>query len=92
MQGIQIVIGNSMPVQLVCLEDGSIMFVKVADFPGVLESPVEGVVTADFFRNNFYLSSSKLDTDVYTYSTRYRYKEHPKMLAWLQRQNLVSPF
>lgn len=82
---VQVPIGN-MPVQLVLLSDGTLVFIKVARFGTILDQAPEGGVGAVFTDDNF-----QIDGEDFWYNTIYQYKEKPNMLKWLQQQNLQEP-
>jgi predicted nucleic-acid-binding protein len=83
---VQVPIGQSFPVQLVLLSDGSLVFVRVAKVGYLLDQDNEGNTVAVFTDENFTIGNEEL-----WYNTIYRYKEKPGMLDWLKNQNLVLP-
>jgi hypothetical protein len=84
MYQMQIPIGQ-LPINLVLLSDGTLVFIKVANF-GVIFDHKLGGVDAIFHEDSFTING----TD-YFYNTIYAYKEIPEMLQWLAQQNLQWP-
>jgi hypothetical protein len=94
-----------MPVHLICClvpgttvvngitynVEGKVAFVKVAQFDTVFDQPQNrGDIGAIFYEDSFIL----IDEDwmeTFNYSTIYDYKNIPRMLKWLQQQNLQLP-
>lgn len=81
---VQIPIGQ-MPINLILLSDGTVVFIKVATFGVIFDQKLDGV-SAIFEDDHFTLAESE-----FYYNTIYRYKEIPEMLQWLQQQNLQEP-
>jgi hypothetical protein len=80
----QIPIGN-MPVHLVLLSNGTVVFVKVAPVGVVYDTPEIGIhamFTDDEFR---------IGGEDYQYCQMYEYKNIPEMLQWLIQQRLEWP-
>lgn len=82
---VQVPIGN-LPVQLVLLSNGTLVFVRVANIGGIIDQAPEGGVGALFFNDSFQIGNEEL-----WYNTIYHYKGKPEMLKWLQQQNLIEP-
>jgi len=82
---VQIPIGN-LPINLVLLSDGTLVFVRVAKFGCIIDQAPEGGVGAVFYDDHFLVENEE-----FWYNTVYRYKEKPNMLKWLQAQNLTEP-
>jgi hypothetical protein len=80
----QIALG-SLPVHLILLSNGTVVFIRVANFNVIFDQKHDGV-NAVFIDDHFTLSG----TD-YFYNTIYEYKQIPEMLAWLKQQNLQQP-
>jgi hypothetical protein len=74
-----------MPVNLILLSDGTIVFIKVGPVGVIFDQPETGIV-ATFHESSFFI-----DYVEYSYNTIYRYKQIPSMLTWLQQQNLIEP-
>lgn len=81
----QIPIGN-LPVNLVLLSTGALVFVRVATIGTLIDVAPEGGVGAKFFDDNF-----EIEGEEFYYNTIYEYKGKPNMLKWLQQQNLTEP-
>lgn len=90
----QIPIG-SLPINLVLVGDktqGRVVFVKVAPVGLILENIDRGKETAAMFtEDEFCISNTDMQTDVFKYNVIYDYKNIPLMLKWLQEQNLQQP-
>jgi len=82
---VQVPIGN-LPVQLVLLSDGTLVFVRVANISCIIDQAPEGGVGAVFYDDHFLVGNEEL-----WYNTIYRYKDKPDMLKWLQQQTLQEP-
>lgn len=78
----------NMPINLVILSNGTLAFVRVTEFKALFDmaSTPEGV-SAEFYENMFLIDGVE-----YEYNSTYAYKTIPKMLKWLQAQNLINPF
>lgn len=81
----QIPIG-SLPVHLVLISDGTLVFVRVAKFGVIFDQAPDQGVGAVFSEDGF-----TIDGEEFWYNTIYNYKEKPNMLKWLQQQNLREP-
>jgi hypothetical protein len=81
MQQWQIQVGlGTLPVQLVCLSDASVAFVKSQPFKTIVDN------NAMFSEDGFTIGK-----DDYQYNTKIWYKEIPSVLEWLVAQKLESP-
>jgi hypothetical protein len=91
---VQVPIG-SLPVNLVLVgnkEEGKVAFVKVAPVGLILENVQQGKeVAAMFAEDEFCISNTDMETEVFNYDTIYDYKNIPLMLKWLQQQKLQQP-
>jgi hypothetical protein len=74
-----------LPVHLILLSDGSLVFIKVGRVGVIFDMPDTGV-QAIFDERGF-----SIDGVEYSYNTIYNYKMTPSMLTWLQQQNLIEP-
>lgn len=81
---VQIPIGG-MPINLVLISDGTLVFIKVRPF-GVLFDHPESGLKAIFHEDCF-----TIEGEEFHYDTIYQYKEIPNMLGWLKQQNLQEP-
>lgn len=80
-----------LPVNLVLLSNGTLAFVRVAEFVGIYDQRAFGQdVDAMFGRDDFAFIHDE-GYDEFAYNTAYNYKEIPSMLKWLQQQNLEEP-
>lgn len=92
----QINIGG-MPIGVVLIgnrEKGEIVIVKLMTITGTFfdQAEAEGGIDGVFDQESFGLKEkSELDYEEFQYNTRYHYKEIPKLLRWLQQQNLQQP-
>jgi hypothetical protein len=86
MQHFQIAVplGN-LPVQLICISNGTVAFVRTQDFGAIFDHPENGV-SAKFTNESF-----SLGQEDFIYNTAYRYKEIDVMLSWLTQQQLEMP-
>jgi hypothetical protein len=84
MHQLQIPLGQ-LPVNLVLLSNGCVVFIKVASFDVIFDQAPEGV-DAVFMDDHFII-----DGEEHSYNTMYEYKHIPGMLKWLQQQNLQEP-
>lgn len=93
MQMIQVRFGDSMPLVLLCLSNGTIAFAKLTHFHPVIDMQEDnGLVKAEFHVDHIEFKSKSGETSQwFNYSTTYDYKQHPLMLGWLQQQNLQLP-
>lgn len=80
----QIPLGG-MPINLVLLSNGCIVFVKTCEF-GVLFDYPEAGLQAIFQEDHF-----RIGEEEYEYNWMYPYKTMPNLLAYLQQQNLIEP-
>lgn len=80
----QIGIG-SLPVNLILLSTGQLVFIRVANI-GVLFDNNDGI-DAVFMDDGF-----RLNDEEFSYNTLYWYKEIPLLLQWLKNQNLQEPY
>lgn len=81
MQHFQIAVPiGTLPLQLVCISDASIAFVKTQDFATIVDDG------ATFSKDGFTIGKED-----YQYSTKIYYKEIPDVLQWLVAQKLESP-
>ena len=84
---VQVAIAN-MPINLVILSNETLAFVRVAEFKALFDmAPTPEGVCAEFYQDTFVI-----DGEAYEYNSAYAYKTIPKMLEWLQAQNLTNPF
>jgi hypothetical protein len=84
MNMVQTPIGN-LPIQLVCIETGSIAFVPLVPmFPVFFDiGEPEAIIDKEGLH---------IGEDSFSFNTAYVYKRYPSLVQWLQRQNLISPF
>lgn len=84
MNMVQIPIG-SLPIQLVCIQNGTIAFVPtVPMFPVFFDI---GEPEALIDKEGLHIGE-----DSFSFHTAYAYKQFPSLVQWLKRQDLVSPF
>lgn len=88
MQMLQVQIGQSFPVILCCLQDGTVAFAKVHNFSPVWDMPEDGQIGAYFSPLTIWVFEPQGAEIQLEYSTTYRYKEMPLLLKWLQQQKL----
>ena len=87
MYQVAIPIGQTFPVQLVCLQNGQVAFVKASPIGVLFDQPSDKeAVQAIFTEEHF-----SIDGKQYEYNHTYQYKEYTSMLKWLHQQNLVFP-
>lgn len=75
-----------LPLRMICAEDGTVSFHKLALFKTIIDAPCDGV-QAIISEEDIYIGANT----VVEYDTRYHYKEMPELLAWLQAQKLEMP-
>ncbi len=80
----QMPIGQLFPIQLILLENGEVMFVRVRESKPIIDMVEE--IFAIFYEDGFEIKGESFE-----YSTPYTYKELPSMIEWLQHQNLQQP-
>jgi len=91
LQQIQIPI-RGLPIHLVLLSNGMVVFVRVAAFTAILEATkLDGSPYGYFFEEDFTLYADK-ESNEFSYNTMYAYKTIPVMLKWLKSQELQNPF
>lgn len=74
-----------LPVHLILLSDGTLVFIRVAKVGVIFDMPEDGldaILTDDGF---------SIAGEDFWYNTIYKYKEIPNMLTWLQQQKLIQP-
>lgn len=81
MMQVQVSIAN-MPVNLVLNSEGSLAFIRVADFKTIFDQPESGI-NAVFNADGFSIEDEK-----FVYNQFYQYKQMPQMLEWLKQQNM----
>lgn len=79
-----------LPIVLVCLSNGCVVFVPTAKFSMVLCPPSKHGVDAVLCEDCFRLQGSG-PVKEFEYNQVYNYREHPLMLQWLQELNLQNP-
>ena len=75
-----------MPINLLLLSNGSVAFVRVANFKTLFDQSEHGGVSAIFYEDSFSIGS-----ETYQYNVAYAYKEIPDMFCWLKVQKLEEP-
>lgn len=73
---------------------GEIVIIKLLNIIGTFfdQPEAEDGIDAVFDDDSFGLKEkSELDYEEFAYNTRYQYKDIPKLLRWLQQQNLQQP-
>lgn len=84
MNRIQVGIGQFFPINLILLANGTLAFIRVMEFKGIVDLPTnENYPEASFWRDGF-----QIGDEVYEYNMAYPYKEMPVMLEWLKQQNM----
>lgn len=79
---------GSLPVGIICTDIAHIAFVKLTNtFAGIFVAPQTTEESAFFDNAGFSIGEVN-----YSYGTLLQYKEIPKMLEWLQKQNIINPF
>lgn len=71
---------NTLPIQLVCISDASVAFVRTQDFSTIIEDG------ASFANGGFTIGGIN-----YEYNKKIYYKQIPDVLEWLVRQKLEMP-
>ena len=89
MQQVQVQLG-SLPVILICLSTGEVVFVKRHDFKTIIDSPEQGLI-AMFSNDGFSITDNNKVAHSFDYSVMYRYKDIPAMLQYLKQQELELP-
>ena len=82
----QVAIGELLPVQLVLLSTGSLVFIRVAKVGTIVDQVPDNGIRAIFTDEHFQIGDEE-----FWYNTIYQYKEIPGMLQWLKQQNMVLP-
>jgi hypothetical protein len=77
----QVPLGN-LPVQLILLQDGTLVFIRVSHVGYILD---QGEVSATFTDEGFIVGNLEL-----WYNTIYSYKDKPELLQWLKQQQLLE--
>lgn len=78
---------GTMPINIVLLSEGSLAFVRTANFKGVVDQPTcENCPTAIFTEQGFTIGE-----ETFEWNTKYLYKEYKEMLQWLIAQKLEMP-
>ena len=73
-----------MPINLVCLSNETLAFIRVTDFKALFDmAPSSEGVDAAFYEDLFVI-----DEVEYNYNHCYSYKEIPSMKAWIIQQKL----
>lgn len=91
LQQIQIPV-RGLPIHLVLLSNGMVVFVRVAAFSAIIEATkTDGSPYGNFFEEDFILYVNK-ESNEFSYNTMYDYKTIPVMLKWLKSQELQTPF
>lgn len=86
LQQVQVHLGG-LPIILVCLSDGTVVFVPVAAFSAIVDVGQE--VNAWIFPDEFFLCDNVTGSvHDYSYNTIYEYKNLPDMLRWLKQFKL----
>lgn len=75
-----------LPLRMICAEDGTVSFDKLALFKTIIDHREDGVC-AIISEEDIYIGA---DT-VVEYGARYSPKDHPELLAWLIAQQLEAP-
>lgn len=79
---VQVAIAN-LPVNLICISNGTLAFVRTCEFKTLFENSPDGAT--------FYADSFEIAGKAYSYNTVYDYKQEPEMLEWLIAQKLSLP-
>lgn len=80
-----------LPVHLVCLSNGAVVFAPVGPIR-VIWSPNDKGVSAYLFNDCFSLYINGEDAQEYEYNKLYDYRKIPLMKQWLQEFQLQNPF
>jgi hypothetical protein len=82
---------NGLPVVLICLSNGCVVFVRL---PGKSILSLSSTELSFFVLDSYILIYPEGDTEPYEieYQKMYNHKEHPIMLKWLQELKLQNPF
>lgn len=84
---LQVSIGETFPVSLVLLSNGTLVWIKTTQFKPIYDSPSEpDSIAAVFSEDGFTIGD-----DEYSYNRIYEYKELPSMLKWLKQQQMQEP-
>lgn len=89
-QQINIPIGN-LPLQLVCISNGTLGIVPTMSFKTIIDSyddtaKVDAIISEDAIK-----IVDKEQQKEYSYKTAYEYKYEPLLKRWLVQQDLLMP-
>lgn len=77
---------NKLPIRLTCLQNGNVIFDRLANFDTIIDYPETGVC-AIISNQDIVIGA---DT-VVEYGVQYLYKDMPDLKAWLVSQKMQMP-
>lgn len=80
-----------LPFHLVCINNGTVVFVKHLNFNTIWDSAEPGGVGANYDMQRISLWNDQGDEFDVFYNTMYDYRVLPLLKAWLIQQNLQYP-